>query len=148
MGLKEPVITDAQVLTSHLTTPSPPICKGQSYQKETTNKSIENKTDKKGLNRFYISTSTIFRSCQKLTLSNKMKQSHTYATGGFEGTCYNRCVGSYLSSYRPFSSNLQQLVTPKNAVKNEQDTSLPWSNSPATAPKCWVKLLLFNLPSI
>ena len=46
-----------------------------------------------------------------------MKQSHTYAIGGFEETYYNRCVGSYLSSYRPFSSNLQQLVTPKNAVK-------------------------------
>ena len=82
----------------------------------------------------------------RFCLSNKTKQSHTYATGGFDGTCYNRCAGSYLSSYRPFSSNLQQLVTPKNAVKNEQDTSLPWSNSPATAPKCWVKLLLFNLP--
>ena len=45
-----------------------------------------------------------------------MKQSHTYATGGFEGTCYNRCASSYLSSYHPFSSNLQQLA-PKNAVK-------------------------------
>ena len=68
VGLKEPVITDVQVLTSRLTVPSPPICK--------------------------------------------------------------------------------YLVTPKNAVKNEQDTSLPWSNSSATAPKCWVKLSLINLPSI
>ena len=67
-----------------------------------------------------------------------MKQSHTYSTDGFEGTRYNRCAGSYLSSYHPFSSNLQQLVTPKNAankfVENEQDTSLPWSNSPETTP--------------
>ena len=66
VGLKEPVITDVQVLTSRLTVPSPPICK--------------------------------------------------------------------------------YLVTPKNAVKNEQDTSLPWRKSPAMVPKCWVKLLLFNLP--
>ena len=80
-----------------------------------------------------------------ITEYNKKINRNTYATNGFEGTCYNRCTGS---SYRPFSSNLQQLVTPKNAVKNEQDTSLPWSNSPATAPKCWVKLSLINLPLI
>ena len=60
-----------------------------------------------------VSTAAIAKFC----LSNKSRQSHIYATGGFEGTCYNRCTGSYLSSYRPFSSNLQQLVTPKNAVK-------------------------------
>ena len=37
---------------------------------------------------------------------NQINQ-NTYATDGFEGTCYNRCAGSYLLSYHPFSSNLQ-----------------------------------------
>ena len=137
VGLKEPIIADAQVLTSRLTIPSPPICQYQKKNSQEINK--EEKWSKKCLN---ISTAAIAKFC----LSNKTKQSHLYATGGFEGTCYNKCTGSYLSSYCPFSSNLQQLVTPKNAVKNEQDTSLPWSNSPTTAPKCWVKILLFNLP--
>ena len=108
--------------------------------KKIVKKSIKNKTNKKKC--LNVSTAAIAKFC----LSNKTRQSHIYATGGFEGTCYNRCTVSYLSSYRPFSSSLQQLVTPKNAVRNEQDTSLPWRNSSATAPKCWVKLLLFNLP--
>ena len=54
--------------------------------------------------------------------SNQINQ-NTYATDGFEGTCYNKCAGSYLSSYRPFSSNLQIPKENSQEINREQNWS-------------------------
>ena len=63
-----------------------------------------------------------------------------FASYRFPPTLLCNVKETYLPIYLNFTAN--------KFVENEQNTSLPWSNSPATAPKCWVKLSLVNLPSI
>ena len=67
------------------------------------------------------------------THENNFKLKKTYATtvARFGGACYNRCAGSYLSSYRFPATNLLL-----NFINN---STIPYRTTPRQRhQKCWV----------
>ena len=69
-----------------------------------------------------VEVKMFLKTLKKITILTNLSYTTTTTTTGFGGACYNRCVGSYLSSYRSLVTSLllfclmEQL--PGNGAKN------------------------------